>query len=80
KDIILTIRQSRFFVFLAYIVHDFGKPSRRKVKSLAALYAREFYSAQFTVLAFIVAGDAERSLVQKSGYFARSAPANGDDL
>ncbi|MBY2931159.1 pyrophosphate--fructose-6-phosphate 1-phosphotransferase [Rhizobium leguminosarum] len=24
--------------------------------------------------------DAERSLVQKSGYFARSAPANGDDL
>src|SRR6185312_10540945 len=23
---------------------------------------------------------AERSLVQKSGYFARSAPANGDDL
>ncbi|MFP3541135.1 hypothetical protein SB770_31915, partial [Pseudomonas sp. SIMBA_044] len=24
--------------------------------------------------------NAERSLVQKSGYFARSAPANGDDL
>ncbi|AYD00863.1 pyrophosphate--fructose-6-phosphate 1-phosphotransferase [Neorhizobium sp. NCHU2750] len=24
--------------------------------------------------------DAERSMVQKSGYFARSAPANGDDL
>jgi pyrophosphate--fructose-6-phosphate 1-phosphotransferase len=24
--------------------------------------------------------NAERSLVQKSGYFARSAPANGEDL